>query len=63
MKNLFLSAFVAILCIASQASAAITLPVEADFANTSVETLVGLVLGGLVVMWGARKLIKTVNRS
>lgn len=29
----------------------------------TVETLIGIVLAGLVVIWGVRKVIKTVNRS
>jgi len=33
------------------------------FDMTDVESLVGLVITGLVVMWGARKIIKTINRS
>jgi len=45
----------------SQAQAAITLPTEFDVGD--VETLAGLILTGLVVMWGVRKIIKTTNRS
>lgn len=43
------------------AHAALTLP--SDMSVTSVETLAGLVIAGLAVMWGIRKVIKTVNRS
>ena len=29
----------------------------------SVDTMAGLVLGGLAGLWGIRKLVKTINRS
>lgn len=41
--------------------AAVNLPTSVNV--TDVETMVGVVLTGLAVMWGVRKLIKTVNRS
>lgn len=41
--------------------AAVNLPTSVNI--TDVETMVGVVLTGLAVMWGVRKLIKTVNRS
>jgi hypothetical protein len=31
--------------------------------STTPETLTATILGGLGIMWGIRKLIKTVNRS
>lgn len=34
-----------------------------DFVTTDVVTIVSAVLAGLAVMWAARKVIKTVNRS
>lgn len=43
------------------AFAAIDLPTAMSVAD--VETLAGLVIAGLAVMWGIRKVIKTTNRS
>lgn len=43
------------------AYAAIDLPATMSVAD--VETLAGLVIAGLAVMWGIRKVIKTTNRS
>lgn len=31
--------------------------------SASVETMAGIVLTGLAVIWGIRKLVKTINRS
>jgi len=31
--------------------------------TATVETLAGIVLAGLGIMWGIRKLVKTINRS
>lgn len=31
--------------------------------TTTVTTLAGTILGGLGVLWGIRKVIKTINRS
>lgn len=67
MKNLYASFYgIAALLVSSAAMAqetGITLPTADKFAGADVKTLVGLVLGGLAVIWGARKLIKTTNRS
>lgn len=46
---------------ASAANAAVTLPLDLPVAD--VETLAGLALVGLGVMWSIRKIIKTINRS
>ena len=45
----------------SAAYAAVTLPTALPV--TDVETLAGLALVGLGVMWSIRKIIKTINRS
>jgi len=42
------------------AEAAITMPV--DLPVSDVETLAGLALVGLGIMWAIRKVIKTINR-
>jgi len=42
------------------AEAAITMPTELPV--TDVETLAGLALVGLGIMWAIRKVIKTINR-
>lgn len=63
MKKHLLGILAAVFVISSQAHAAITLPAASAFANADVETLVGSILAGLAVMWGARKLIKTTNKS
>lgn len=47
--------------LASNAHAAITLPTALSVAD--VETLAGLVIAGLAVMWAIRKVIKITNRS
>jgi len=60
MKNLFY-AVGALLLSASSSFAALTLPTA--MAVTDVEELAGLVIAGLAIMWGIRKVIKTVNRS
>ena len=46
---------------ATVVDAAVTLPVALPV--TDVETLAGLALVGLGVMWSIRKIIKTINRS
>lgn len=51
----------AIIGLASQASAAITLPTA--LAVSDVEEMAGLALTGLAVIWAIRKLIKLTNRS
>lgn len=43
------------------AEAAVSLPTS--LATGDVETLAGVVIVGLAVLWGIRKLIKTVNKS
>jgi len=61
-KGAVLSIAAALLVAASNAQAAL------DFtgitANTAdVESVMGIVLAGLVALWGFRKVIKTTNRS
>jgi len=34
-----------------------------DLNTADVETAMGLIIGGLAVLWGFRKIIKTMNRS
>jgi hypothetical protein len=65
-RNLFRSIKTGLICFcailsASVAQAAVTLPVELPV--TDVESLAGLALVGLGVMWSIRKIIKTINRS
>ena len=45
---------------AAVAEAAITMPL--DLPVSDVETLAGLALVGLGIMWAIRKVIKTINR-
>lgn len=47
--------------LAMPAHAAVTLPTALDVAD--VETMAGLAVAGLAVIWGIRKIIKIVNRS
>ena len=67
MKKLFaLFAAIAATFLSASQSFAAMLPADLTlngFDLSEVETLVGLVITGLVVMWGARKIIKTINRS
>jgi len=65
---MFKKIFGAIGMIMASASASLAAYLPTDlvtngFDMTEVETLVGLVITGLVVIWGARKVIKTINRS
>lgn len=46
---------------ATAAQAAVDLPEALSL--TDVETMAGLVIAGLAVMWGIRKVIKLTNRS
>ena len=65
MKNLKKKAAAAAglaLCTASQSFAAVDLT-GFDVDVTQVEAVTAIVIVGLGVMWGIRKLIKTVNRS
>lgn len=34
-----------------------------SFSTSDIDSAMPLIIGGLVVMWGLRKVIKTVNRS
>lgn len=43
------------------AEAAITLPTS--ISTSDIETLAGLILSALVVLWGVRKLVKLTNKS
>lgn len=62
VKRAALGAGAACLVFAGNASAAVDLSTyEVD--TTTPETLAGIVLVGLGVMWGIRKLIKLINRS
>jgi hypothetical protein len=61
MKNLVYGIFAALFIFVSNASAELTLPTALDVGD--VETVAGLVIAGLAVMWGIRKVIKLTNRS
>jgi hypothetical protein len=63
MKNFFASLFaVGSAFVASSAFAAVDLT-GYTVDTTTPETLAGIVLSGLAVMWGIRKLVKLINRS
>lgn len=58
----FLVGFGAVLASASSSFAAVDLTgITLD--TTTPETLAATIIGGLAVMWGIRKVIKTINRS
>jgi len=62
MKKLFVGIGVAVVGFASNCFAAVDLTgITLD--TTTPETLAATILAGLAVMWGIRKVIKTVNRS
>lgn len=57
-----LSAFGALALSAGNSMAAVDLTgITLD--TTTPETLAATIIGGLAVMWGIRKVIKTINRS
>lgn len=62
MKRIALGAGAACLAFAGNAAAAVDLT-GYTVDTTTPETLCGIVLAGLGVMWGIRKLIKLINRS
>jgi ABC-type proline/glycine betaine transport system substrate-binding protein len=62
MKRVFAAVLAAGLLAANNASAALDLTgVDVNIAD--VETVMGLAIGGLVAIWGFRKVIKVLNRS
>lgn len=62
MKKIFALVGAGIASLAGvSAHAALDLPTALSVAD--VETMAGLVVGGLAVMWGIRKVIKLTNRS
>lgn len=61
MKKIFLAVF-GVIAMAQSAFCAVDLTgVTVD--TTTPETLAATILTGLGVLWGIRKLIKTINRS
>lgn len=62
-KTMFRKVFCTVsgVLLATPAFAAVTLPTAISV--TDVESLAGLVLTALAVIWGIRKLIKLTNRS
>jgi len=60
-KQLAVVAGVGALALAGNAHAAITIP--ATLTWTNYDAAATLVIGGLVIIWGVRKLIKLFNRS
>lgn len=55
----FAALFVVLSAVAAQA--AVTLPTSVNTAD--VETLAGIILTGLAIIWSIRKLIKMTNKS
>jgi hypothetical protein len=61
-KHILMAAMAACFVSAGSAMAAVDLT-GYTVDTTTPETLAGIVLAGLGVMWGIRKLIKLINRS
>lgn len=62
MKRVVVGAGVGCLALAGNAMAAVDL-IGFTVDTATPEALAAIVLGGLGVMWGIRKLIKLINRS
>jgi hypothetical protein len=62
MKKLFAAVLGAGLLAANNAMAALDFT-GVDVNVADVETIMGLAIGGLVTLWGFRKVIKVLNRS